>query len=93
MEDAVLYVKSVGKRSQKQKKKATFPTIQRSDIMKCILSDHITKMEKALLSSMYSEILRMETRTMEYITEIAISSKQEADLYDLIKRIKREERN
>lgn len=92
MEDEVLYVKNVGKRSQNKKKKSTFPTIQRKDIMECILSDFATCREKSLLSSMYYEITRMETKKMKYISEIAISSQAEADLYDLINRLKSEEK-
>lgn len=93
MEDAVLYVKEVGKRSQNRKKKPTFPTIQRKDVMECILSDLATAHEKSLLSSMYYEIIRMETKKMQYITEIAISSQEEANIYDLINRLKSEEKN
>lgn len=92
MEDAVLYVKEVGKRSQKRKEKSTFPTIQRKEVMEYILSDIATKSEKALLSSMYYEIVRMETKKMKYITEIAISSQEEADIYDLINSLKRKEK-
>ena len=92
MEEAVLYVREVGKRCQKKRKKSTFPTIQRQDVMECILSEFATQNERALLSSMYSEIIRMETKKMEYITEIAISSQRDADIYDLINRLKREEK-
>ena len=93
MEEAVLYVREVGKRCQKRKKKSTFPTIQRRDVMEYILSDVATKSERALLSSMYSEIVRMEMKKMEYITEIAISSQKDAEIYDLINRLKGEEKN
>lgn len=92
MEDAVLYVREVGKRRDKKKKKSTFPTIQRIDVMKYILSDVATKSERAKLSSMYSEIIRMEMKKMEYITEIAISSQNDADIYDLINKLKGEEK-
>lgn len=92
MEEAILYVREVGKRCQKRKRKPTFPTIQRRDVMEYILSDVATKSERALLSSMYSEIIRMEMKKMEYITEIAISSQKDAEIYDLINRLKGEEK-
>ena len=91
MDEAVLYVREVGKRSQKRKKKSSFPTIQRHDVMACIISDVATKKEKALLSKLYHEIILMEAGTMEYIAEIAVSSQEDANMYDLVKRLKREE--
>ena len=92
MDDAVLYVREVGKRRNKRKKKMAFPTIRRMDVMECILSDIATESERSQLSSMYYEIIRMEMKKMEYISEIAISSQKDADVYDLINRLKREER-
>ena len=92
MEQSILCVEKDKSYLQKRKLKSTFPTIQRKDVMEYILSDIATKSEKALLSSVYSEIIRMETKKMQYITEIAISSQEEADIYDLIKRLKKEER-
>lgn len=66
----------------------TFPTIQRSDVMSCILSEFVTEEEKKSLSVMYSEITRMEMKDMKYITEIAISSREDAEIYDTIRRVK-----
>ena len=42
---------------------------------------------------MYYEITKMEMKDMKYITEIAISSKEDADIYDLIQRLKMKEKN
>lgn len=93
MNEAYLYITESKKRSQKGQKKRSFPTIQRSDIMSCILSEFATNEEKSSLSLMYYEITKMEMKDMKYITEIAISSQKDADIYDLIKRLKSKERN
>lgn len=93
MNEAYLYLSEIGKRSQKPKKHKSFPTIQRWDVMNGILSEFATQEEKSSLSLMYYEITKMEMRDMTYITEIAISSQRDADIYDLINRLKSEERN
>ena len=93
MNEAYFYITEVGKRSQKVRKKTSFPTIQRSDVMSCILSEFATYEEKSLLSKLYHEITKMEIKDMKYITDIAISSQSDADIYDLIKRLKLEEKN
>lgn len=93
MNEAYFYITEVGKRSQKERKKNNFPTIQRSDIMSCILSEFATCEERTVLSKIYYEITKMEMQDMKYITEIAISSKRDAEVYDLINRLKSEEKN
>lgn len=93
MNEAYLYITEVGKQSHKERKKKNFPTIQRSDIMSCILSEFATCEEKSLLSNIYYEITKMEMQDMKYITEIAISSKKDAEAYDLINRLKSKEKN
>lgn len=93
MNEAYLYLSQVGKRSQKIKKNKSFPTIQRYDIMNAILSEFTTSEEKSLLSLTYYEITKMEMADMKYITEIAISSQRDADIYNLINRLKIEEKN
>lgn len=93
MNEAYLYVTECNEYSKKGKKKKNFPTIQRSDIMNCILSEFATNEEKSLLSLLYYEITKMEMKDMKYITEIAISSQKDADVYDLINRLKSEEKH
>lgn len=88
MEEALLYIKEVGKRSSKRKEKKTFPTIQREDIMKYILSNDISDIERYKLSSMYYDIVKMETQNLQYVTEIAISSQNDSEIYDLINKLK-----
>ena len=91
--EAYYHLYEVGKRSKKERSKKSFPTIQRSDVMEGILSEFAKEQEKRLLSIMYFEITRMEMKDMKYITEIAISSQSDADIYDIIKRLKRQEKN
>ena len=38
-------------------------------------------------------IVRMDMKKIEYITEIAISSQKDAEIYDIINRLKGEEKN
>lgn len=92
MNEAYLHLMEGSKRLGKEKRKNGFPTIQRSDIMSCILSEFATNAEKSSLSLMYYEITRMEMKDMKYITEIAISSQKDADIYDIIKRLKSQEK-
>lgn len=93
MNEAYLYLSEIGKRSQKPKKNKNYPTIQRWDVMNGILSEFATQEEKTSLSLMYYEITKMEMRDMTYITEIAISSQRDADIYNLINRLKAKEKN
>lgn len=92
MDEVYLYLTEGNKHLKKEKRKKGFPTIQRSDIMSCILSEFATKEEKSSLSLMYYEITKMEMKDMKYITEIAISSQKDADIYDTIRRLKSQEK-
>ena len=93
MGKAYLYAIKKRKCPKKIRTLKKYPTIQRSDVMNCILSEYATSEEKNLLSCMYYEITKMEMKDMKYITEIAISSKEDADIYDLIQRLKMKEKN
>lgn len=86
MQEAILYINEVGKRKGKQKVKKTFPTISRTDIMLGILSESLSDVERSKLSNLYAEILYMERRDLKYISEIAVSSQSDLEIYEMIKR-------
>lgn len=87
MQDAILYINEVGKRKNKCKTKKTFPTINRSDIMSGILSEIVNESERTKLSKLYAEIIHMEKNDLKYISEIAISSQNDSDVYEILRRI------
>lgn len=89
MEEALLYINEVGKRKNKPKNKSTFPVISRSDIMAAILSESINDFERIKLSNLYAEIICMEKKDLKYISQIAVSSKSDFEVYEIIKKINR----
>ena len=60
MGKAYLYAIKKRKCPKKIRTLKKYPTIQRSDVMNCILSEYATSEEKNLLSCMYYEITKME---------------------------------
>lgn len=85
MSEDILYVREVGKRKDKPKVKKTFPTIKRIDIMEGILSPELDKATRLKLSNLYAEITYMEMTDFKYISEIAVSSKDDFELYNILK--------
>lgn len=88
----VMYDNEVKKECKNSSHGQAFPVIRREDVMSSILSEYVTKNQKVMLSAMYFEIVQMERKTLEYITEIAISSRQDAEIYDIITFLKRKEK-
>ena len=89
MQEAILYIKEVGKRKNKQKLKKTFPTISREDIMAGILSTELNHLERSKLSNLYAEITHMEKKDLKYITEIAVSSESDSEIYEMLNQLNR----
>lgn len=87
MQEAVLYLNKVGKRKEAHKIKKTLPMIQRSDIMSAILSADLTNVERSMLSNLYAEITYMEKRDLKYISEIAVSSQNDLEIYEILKKL------
>ena len=85
MGDDILYVLEVGKRKDKPKRKKTFPTIKRIDIMDGILSPELDKETRSKLSNLYAEITYAEKVDLKYMTEIAVSSEEDLELYNILK--------
>ena len=85
MNDDIFYVREVGKRKDKPKTKKTFPTIKRVDIMEGILSPDLDKSTRSRLSNLYAEITYTEMVDLKYITEIAVSSEDDLELYNILK--------
>ncbi len=92
MQEAILYLNEVGKRKHKSKIKNTFPTISRTDIMSGILSETLNASDRVKLSKLYAEIIYMEKKDLKYISKIAISSQSDFEIYEMLKRIKKMEK-
>ncbi len=88
MSEEVLYVNEIGKKKDKPKAKKSFPVIRRTDIMSGILSTTLDKETRLKLSNLYAEITYMEKRDFKYITEIAVSSQLESEIYDILNNLK-----
>lgn len=86
MQEAILYLNEVGKKKEKTKFKKTIPTIRRSDIMSGILSSDLNTEERLILSKLYAEIINMEKKDLKYISEIAVSSQHDLEIYEMLKR-------
>lgn len=82
-------VKEEGKRKQKGKKAMAIPTIQRSDIMSGLLSPCFNSYERSQLSNLYAEITYMEKSDLKYISEIAVSSQSDMEIYEMLNRMKK----
>lgn len=85
MGEDILYVREVGKRRNKPKTKKAFPTIKRVDIMEGILSAELDKATRSKLSNLYAEITYVEMIDSKYMSEIAVSSKEDLELYNILK--------
>lgn len=73
-------------RRSKLKKRVinNYPIIKRDDVMELILSTTINEEERAKLSRMYNEIIKLETNDLKYITHITVSNRSYAEIYNLI---------
>ncbi len=87
MGEEVLHIYEIGKKKDKTKKKNLYPVIRRTDIMSGILSTSLDKDTRSRLSSLYAEITYMEKRDLKYITEIAVSSQSEYEIYKILKKM------
>ena len=85
MSEDVLYVREVGKRKDKPKMKKAFPTIKRTDIMEGILSTELDKITRSKLSNLYAEITYAEMVDLKYMSEVAVSSEEDLELYRILK--------
>ncbi len=88
MIEEVLHVYEIGKKKDRRKGKKAFPVISRTDIMSGILSTTLDKETRSKLSNLYAEITYMEKRDLKYISEIAVSSQAESEIYDILKNTK-----
>lgn len=91
MQEAMLYINEIGNRKNKTKSKNMFPRINRSDIMSGILSEKINENERIKLSKLYAEIIYMETKDLKYISEIAVSSERDSEVFEILKKISQKE--
>lgn len=64
------------------------PSIQRYDIMRLILSDAVDVSMKRKLIELYDLFLELEDLDMQYRTEIAVGSSNEAEIYEYISHMK-----
>lgn len=73
-------------RRSKLKKRVinNYPVIKRDDVMELILSTSINEEERAKLSQIYNEIIKLETNDLKYITHITVSNRNHAEVYNLI---------
>ena len=85
MSEETFHTFEIGKKRDKIKIKGAFPVISRTDIMSGILSTSLDRETRAKLSNLYAEITYMEKRELKYITEIAVSSAIESEIYDILK--------
>lgn len=87
MSEEVMHIYEIGKKKDRPKEKKTFPVIKRTDIMSGILCMSLDKETRLKLSNLYAEITYMEKRDLKYITEIAVSSQSESEIYDILKKL------
>ena len=90
MGDDILYVLEVGKRKEKPRRKKSFPTIKRVDIMDGILSSELDKETRSRLSNLYAEITYTEKIDLKYISEVAVSSEEDLELYRILRELNRQ---
>ena len=87
-----LYVREVGKRKSRQKCKKTFPTIKRDEIMTGILETDLDKYTRSRLSNLYAEITYIEMLDLKYMSEIVVSSKEDLELYNILKKYNKQKK-
>ncbi len=94
-ETVVIPTNSTKKDKKRLKKEKTIPIIQRTDIMSGLLCADLNHYERSRLSNLYAEITYMEKKDLKYISEIAVSSQSDVEIYEMLNRIKRttKERN
>mgnify|MGYP004534763185 CR=1 FL=1 len=93
MDEEILYVREVGKRKNKRKVKQAFPVIKRTDIMEAILSPELDKTSLSKLSNLYAEITYIEKLDLKYMSEIVVASKDDFEIYEILKNYKRKKCN
>lgn len=92
MGEDVLYVLEVGKRKDKPKPQKSFPTIKRTDIMEGILSLDLDKTTRSKLSNLYAEITYAEMVDFKYMTEVAVSSEEDLELYNILRKFNKQQK-
>lgn len=92
MREDILYVREVGKKTDKTKVKKTFPIIKRVDIMEAILSSELDKTTRLRLSNLYAEITYTERIDLKYISEIVVSSADDLELYNILREFNKSKR-
>ena len=85
----IIYVNDTQHKKSKCKTKDTIPIIQRTDIMLALLSANLNHDEHARLSNLYAEITYMEKKDLKYISEIAVSSQSDLEVYETLNKIKK----
>lgn len=55
--------------------------------MSGILSSDLNNDERFILSKLYAEIINMEKQDLKYISEIAVSSQGDLEIYEMLKKI------
>lgn len=80
MDEGILYVREVEKRKEKQNAKKGLPTIKRIDIMEAILSSDLDRVTRLRLSNLYAEMV-----DLKYMSEIAVPSEDNLELYNILK--------
>ena len=85
-------VKSTNTNEKKKKKHLkSIPSINRVDIMSGILSANVNHDERYKLSNLYAEITYMEKSDLKYINKITVSCQSDMEIYEIIRRVKKEE--
>ncbi|MBD5537867.1 MAG: hypothetical protein HDQ99_19890 [Lachnospiraceae bacterium] len=92
MGEDILYVREVGKRKDKPKPKKAFPTIKRVDLMEGILSPELDKATRLKLSNLYAEITYAEMTDSKYMSEIVVSSKDDLELYNILRYLNKQKK-
>lgn len=90
MNEGILYVREVGKRKNKQNSKKGLPTIKRIDIMEALLSSELDKVTRLRLSNLYAEVTYAEMIDLKYMSEIAVSSEDDLELYNILKKFNKQ---
>lgn len=93
MNEEILYVKEVGKRKNKRKPKQSFPVIKRTDIMEAILSPELDKISQSKLSNLYAEITYIEKIDLKYMSEVVVASKEDFEIYEILKKLQKKKCN
>lgn len=92
MDNNILYVSKKGEKNERKPKQG-FPIIKRTDIMKAILSSELDTESRLKLSNLYAEIIYTEKLDFKYISEIAVSSEKDLEIYQILRKLQRQQKN